>query len=110
MKRSLFGHVLDATKELLGARPADFDAAEQISLRTRHLENALRPEVRFCPEDFRVGPETDLGAAAVRRLAGILQFGLRLAALESHPIEALAARDLDFHALRKRIRHRHADP
>src|ERR1700745_2975328 len=40
MKRSLFGHLLDAAKDLLGARPADFDAAEQVSLRARHLENA----------------------------------------------------------------------
>src|SRR3974377_2392863 len=42
MERGLFRHLFDAAKKLLVARPADFDAAEQVSLRTRHLENALR--------------------------------------------------------------------
>src|SRR3974377_2272640 len=93
MERGLFGHLFDAAKEFLGARPADFDAAEQISLRTRHLENALGSEVRLCPDDFRVGPKPDLGAAAVWRLASILQFGLRLAAFESHPGKTQRARD-----------------
>ena len=41
MKRRLFRHVLDAAQKLLGAGPADFDAAEQIGLRARHLEDAL---------------------------------------------------------------------
>ncbi len=53
--------------------------------------------------------EAHLGAAAVRRLAGILQLALRLAALERHPVELLAARDLDLHAVGQRVRHRHAD-
>src|SRR3974377_1382727 len=41
MERGLFGHLFEAAKELLGARPPDFDAAEQVSLRTRHLEKPL---------------------------------------------------------------------
>ena len=60
-------------------------------------------------ENLRVGPEAHFGAAPVRRLAGVLQLALRLAALERHAVEPLAARDLDLHALGQRVRHRHAD-
>ena len=109
MEGRLLRHVLDAAQQLLGAGPADFDAAEQIGLRARHLEHALRLEMRLGAENLRVGPEAHFGAAAVRRLAGIQQFGLRLAALERHLVELLAARDLDFHALGQRVRHRDAD-
>ena len=109
VERRLFGHVLDAAQQFLGARPADFDAAEQISLRARHLEHALGLEMRLGAENLRVGPEAHFGAAPVRRLAGFLQFGLRLAALERHAVELLAARDLDLHALGQRVRHRNAD-
>ena len=109
MECRFFRHVLDAAQQLLGAGPADFDAAEQIGLRARHLEDALRLEMRLGAEDLRIGPEAHLGAAAVRRLAGIEQFGLRLAALERHLVELLAARDLDLHALGQRVRHRDAD-
>ena len=109
MERRFFGHVLDAAQQLLGAGPADFDAAEQIGLRARHLEHALGLEVGLVAENLRVGAEAHLGAAAVRRLADILQFALRLAALENHPIELLAARDLDFHALGQRVGDRYAD-
>src|SRR6516165_6392941 len=109
MERGLFWHFFGAAKQLLGARPTDFDAAEQISLGAGHLENPLGAEKRFTPEDVRIGPETDFGAASVRRFAGILQFGLWLAALERHAVEPLAARNLDFHAFGERIRHRHAD-
>ena len=65
--------------------------------------------MRLGAEYLRIGPKAHLGAAAVRRLAGVLQFALRLAALERHPVEFLAARDLDLHALGQRIRHRNAD-
>ncbi len=65
--------------------------------------------MRLGAENLRVGPEAHFGAAPVRRLAGVLQFGLRLAALERHPIELLAARDLDLHPLGQRVRHRDAD-
>ena len=109
VKRRLFRHVVDAAQQFLGARPADFDAAEQISLRARHLEHALRLEVRLGAENVRVGSEADFGAAPVRRLAGVLQLGLRLAALERHAVELLAARDLDLHALGQRVGHRNAD-
>ena len=63
----------------------------------------------FGAENLRVRPEAHFGAAAVRRLAGVLQFALRLAALERHPIKLLPARDLDLHALGQRVRHRDAD-
>ena len=65
--------------------------------------------MRLGAEDLGVGAEAHLGAAAVRRLAGVLQFALRLAALERHSIKFLAARDLDLHALGKRIGDRNAD-
>ena len=102
-------HVVDAAQKLLGAGPADFDAAEQIGLRARHLEHALGLEMRLGAENLRIRPEPHFGAAAVRRLAGVLQFGLRLAALERHPVELLAARDFDLHALGQRIGDRDAD-
>ena len=51
------------------AAPADLDAAEQIGLRARHLEDARRIEAGVLAEDLRVGPEAHLGAAPVRRLA-----------------------------------------
>ena len=65
--------------------------------------------MRFGAENLRVGAEADFGAAPVRRLAGILQFGFRLAALECHPVKLLAARDFDLHALGQRIGDRDAD-
>ena len=65
--------------------------------------------MRLGAEDLRVGMEAHLGAAAVRRLADLLQLALRLAALESHPVERLLARDLDLHALGQRVGDRDAD-
>ncbi len=65
--------------------------------------------MRLRPEDFRVGMEAHGGAAAVRRLAGVLQLAFRLAALEHHPVELLAARDLDLHAVGQRVGDRDAD-
>ena len=49
MERGLVRHV-GAFDQLLGAGPADFDAAEQIGLRARHLEHALGLEVRLGPK------------------------------------------------------------
>ena len=42
-------------------------------------------------------------------LPSVLQLALRLAALERHPVELLAARDLDLHALGQRVGDRDAD-
>ena len=109
MERRLFRHVVRAVQQLRRAGPADFDAAEQIGLRARHLEDALGLEVRLGAENLRVGPEAHLGAAPVRRLAGFLQFALRLAALEGHAVELLPARDLDLHAFGQRVDDRDAD-
>ena len=108
MERGLLRHV-GAFDQFLGAGPADFDAAEQIGLRARHLEHALGLETRLRSENLRVGMEAHLGAAAVRRLAGVLQLALRLAALEHHPVELLAARDLDLHAVGEGVGDRDAD-
>ena len=109
MEGGLLGHVLDALEQRLVAMPADFDAAEQISLRARHLEDALGHEGGLGSENLRIGPESNLGAAPVGRAAGFFQLALRLAALERHAIELLLARDLDLHALGQRIGNRHAD-
>ena len=78
MERGLLRHVVPCREQFLGAGPADFDAAEQIGLRARHLEHALGLEMRLGAENLRVGVEAHLGAAAVRRLAGFcsLPFGL----------------------------------
>ena len=108
MERGLLRHV-GAFDHFLGAGPADFDAAEQIGLRARHLEHALGLEMRLGAENLRVGMEAHRGAAPVRRLAGVLQLALRLAALEHHPVELLAARDLDLHAVGQRVGDRDAD-
>ncbi len=88
-----FGWHVDAGDQLLVAIPADFDAAEQICLGARHLEHALRIELRLGAEDFRVGLEADSGAAAVVDLAELLEVALRLAAHERLACRAgLAAR------------------
>ena len=96
-------------QELLGAGPADLDAAEQIGLGARHLEDALRPEMRLRSEDVGIGPEAHLGAAPVGRAADLFQLALRLAALEHHAVERLLAGDLHLHALGQRVGDRNAD-
>ena len=93
METVLGGHVFDALQQLGIAAPADFDAAEQIGLRARHLEQALRLEARLCAEDIGVRLEADAGAAAVVDLAEVFELALGMAALETHPVEFLAARD-----------------
>ena len=91
----LGGHVLDALQQLRIAAPADFDAAEQIGFRARHLEQALRLEGGLGAEDIAVRLEADAGAAAVVDLAEVFELALGMAALETHPVEFLAARDFD---------------
>ena len=95
--------------QLRVAMPADFDAAEEIRLGARHLEQAQRIEFCLGAENFRVRLEAHLGAAAVVDLAELLQAGLRLSARVGLTVKLAAARDLDLHALRQRVRHRHAD-
>ena len=109
MEGGLLRHVLDAVQQLLGARPSDLDAAEQIGLGARHLEDALRLEMRLGAEDVGIGQEPHLGAAPVRGAAELLQLAFRLAALEHHAMERLLARDLHLHALGQRIGDRDAD-
>ncbi len=109
MEGGFLRHVLDALEQRLVAAPADFDAAEEIGFRTRHLEHALGFERSLGPENLRIGPETDLGAAPVGRAADFFQFALRLAALERHLVERLLARDFHFHAFGQRVGDRDAD-
>ena len=88
-------HILDALQQRGIAAPADLDAAEQVGFRARHLEQALRLESGFGAEDIGVRLEADAGAAAVVDLAEIFELALGMAALETHPVELLAARDFD---------------
>ena len=103
MEAVLGRHVLDALEQFGIAAPADFDAAEQIGLRARHLEQALRLERRLGAENVGVGLEADAGAAAVVDLAEVFELALGMAALETHPIEFLAARDLDLEPRGERV-------
>ena len=109
MERRLLGHVFDALEQLLGALPADFDAAIEIGLGARHLEYAFGLECGFQPENLRIGLEADFSAAPVGRAAGLFQLALRLAALERHPVKLLLARNLHLHALGQRVGDRDAD-
>ena len=109
VERLLLRHIVDAREQRLVARPADLDAAEQIGLRARHLEQARRLERGLGAEDLRVRLEAHRGAAPVRRAAHFLQLALRDAVLERHRVKLAAARDLDLHALGQRVRHRDAD-
>src|SRR5262249_4112426 len=107
---AVFGrHVLDALEQLRRALPADLDAAEQVRLRARHLEQALRLEGRLRTENFGIRLEADAGAATVIDLAEVLELALGMAALKAHTIELLAARDFDLEARGQRVDHGHAD-
>ena len=77
------GHILKALEQLGIAVPADLDAAEQIRLRPRHLEQALRLEGRLGTEDIGVRPEADPGAAAVVDLAEVFELALGMAAFKA---------------------------
>src|SRR6202041_3026847 len=89
--------------------PADLNAAEQIGLGARHLEQALRPEGGLGAEDIGIRLEPDTRAAAVVDLAEVLELALGVAALERHAIEFLAAGDLDLEPRGKGVDHGHAD-
>ncbi len=80
-----------------------FDAAEQIGLRARHLEQPLRLEGGLGAENLGVGLEADAGAAAVVDLAEVLELALGMTALERHLVEFLAARDLDLEERGERV-------
>src|SRR6516165_7932674 len=108
MESGFFGNISDAPQQLLGTGPPDFHATEQVSLRSRHLENAFRLELRARPEDLRIRPEAYLGAATVGDAAELFQLAFGFTALEYHAVERLLARDLDFHALGERVGNRDA--
>src|SRR6516162_11572200 len=106
MEGGFLRDVGQASQELLGARPADFNAPEQVSLGARHLEYALGLETRVGSKDCRIGPEAHLRAATVGNAADLLQPAFGPAALEDHSIKRLLAGDLDVHLLRQRIGNR----
>ncbi|MEY9475271.1 hypothetical protein ABH992_007670 [Bradyrhizobium yuanmingense] len=109
VERRFRRHVLYAFEQLGRAVPADLDAAEQVGLRARHLEQALRLERGLLPEDVGVGLEAHARAAAVVDLAEVLELALGMAALEGHAVELLAARDLDFETRGEGVHHGDAD-
>ena len=85
------------------AAPADLDAAEQVGLGARHLEQPPRVEGAALAEDLLVRLEAHGGAAPVHHGPELLQLSLRLSALELHGVELLAACDLDVERLRQRV-------
>ena len=109
VKRRFRRNIVDALEQFRRAVPADFDAAEQIGLRARHLEQALRFERGLGAENFGVRLEADGGAAAVVDLAEVLELALGMAALERHLVELLAARDLDLEQRGEGVDHGDAD-
>ena len=92
-------NVVDALDQRRRAFPADLDAAEQIGLGARHLEQAAGLEMGVLAEDLVIGLEAHLGAAPVEHAAHGLELALRQAAGEDLPVEGLAARDLDLEDL-----------
>ncbi len=92
------------------ALPADLDAAEEVGLGARHLEQAGRLEGAALAEDLLVRLEADQRPAPVHDGAELLQLALRLAALELHGVKLLAARDLDVQRLRQGVHDGDADP
>ena len=102
-------HIVGAVEQFGIAVPADLDAAEQVGLGARHLEHAQRIERRLGAEDFRVGLETNLGAATVVDLAELLQTALGLPAHKNLRVELAAAGDFDLQALGQGVGDRHAD-
>ncbi len=85
------------------AGPADLDAAEEIGLGARHLEEARRVEARVVAEDLRVRLEADARAAAVHGLAELLQRALGHTAREALAVELARAGDLDLEFDRERV-------
>ena len=109
VKTVLGRHIVEALQQRRVAAPADLDAAEQIGLGTRHLEQALRLEGGLGAENLGIRLEADFGAAAVVDLAEVFQLALGMTALERHPIELLAARDFDLEPRGQRVHHGDAD-
>src|SRR4029077_20067137 len=95
VKAVLRRYVVQALQQSRIAAPADFDAAEQVGLRTRHLEQALRLEAGLRAENVGIRFEADSGATAVVDLAEVFELALGMAALERHSVDLLAAGDLD---------------
>src|SRR4051794_35968555 len=87
MERIFRGDIFDAFEQFGIAAPADFDTAEQVGFRARHLEKPLRLEGGLRTENFRVRLETNAGTASVADLAKLFQLALRFAALEGHLVE-----------------------
>ena len=79
MEDGAFRRVRAFAEERGVAAPADLDAAEQIRLRARHVEQAVRVEAVALAEDRLVRVEADLRPPPVLDVAGLLEPGQRQA-------------------------------
>ena len=91
------------------AAPADFNPAEEIGLRARHLQKPRRPERRLRAENFRIGMELHRRAAFVVRGAGVEQFGGRMALGIALAPGLTVAENLDGQIVGERVDHGNAD-
>ena len=106
MQGRLGGRCVVGPDQLRIARPADFDAPEQIGLGPRHPVQQRRAEMGAGVEDLGVGVEDDGCAAAVLHGATFFQPGFGDAANEGLRPQFLVPGDLDRQAVRQRIDHR----
>src|SRR6202011_6380165 len=87
VKAVLGGYVFKPLQQRGVAAPADLDAAEQIRLGARHLEQPLRLEGGLGAKDIEVRLEADFGAPAVIDLAEVFELALGMAAFDRHAVE-----------------------
>src|ERR1700690_1464433 len=109
VKAVLRRYVLKTLQQRRVAAPADLDAAEQVGLGARHLEQALRLEGGLGAENVGVRLEPDFCAAAIVDLSEVFKLALGMAAFERHSVELLAAGDLDLKPRGQRVDDGYAD-
>src|SRR4029453_5759937 len=108
MENCAFRRLAVASEQLLGARPADLHAAEEIGLGARHAEQTRRRECGVFTENLWIRPEADARAAAVLDRPEILQRTIGNATGVSLAVEPLPTSDLKLHAFRQGISDRDA--
>src|SRR3569833_650210 len=104
-----FGRHIVAVQKLGRAVPSDLDAAIEIGLRARHLEQALGLEMRLGAKDLRIRLEAHARAALVWRTSDLFQLAFGMSPLERHPVMSLLAPDVDLEPLRQGVGDRHAN-
>ncbi len=96
MENSLFRSFLLRVEKRRITAPADFYAAKQIGLRTRHAIKSVRIELCGFAEDIRVRMKANARTTTVVDFADIFKPALRNAARKALAIKAAIARDFDF--------------